>query len=326
LIGFFKCLVEDPLKIKQSKLILQSEQVVDKLCSKVRFMTIQLPGLGMENGFLRAWWFEPLVATSSFTLAIHLYWYEERRRGLSRNNRLLDTFVLEAGDHYHTLGAYWLGIWLLKCVIQKPDLPDGIPTDLESVLNLLAEVVAGICMYDALFFFVHWAMHEIPFLRNFHMRHHDVLENTLEARDVLRHSVLDGALQVLCNIIVQQANPWGSRKSRCARVLHNVIVTWMLTESHTSSPSPNIWRRFCVGVREHRLHHLGILKSDSYGRFHRHQQFFGYLDNLRAWMVEQHHRYGTRTIRASCDQESKAKNIRSQIGCILLRCRPTTCE
>jgi hypothetical protein len=29
------------------------------------------------------------------------------------------------------------------------------------------------------------------------------------------------------------------------------------------------------------------VKDESYGRYHRHQQFFGYLDNFRAFLTEQ---------------------------------------
>lgn len=88
-----------------------------------------------------------------------------------------------------------------------------------------------------------------------------------------RHSILDGSMQVVVNIAVQRHTPWGSIKSRTARACHNLIVTWMLTESHTSTDKLNIFRRFCKGVREHRQHHLGGSA--------RYQQFFGYLDDVR---------------------------------------------
>jgi len=255
-------------------------------------MVAELKDSNGEDGILRAWWMEPLVASLSFAFFVHVYWYEERKRGLSRDNRLVDTLgITSTGDLYNSLAAYWVGVYILK-IIKDPvannsnGLEDGLPEDLHGLLYLLCEVVTGIILYDALFFFVHWLMHETPWLRTFHMRHHDSLANILEARDVLRHSLVDGSLQVACNILVQQRTPWGYKKSRLARVLHNIVVTWMLTESHTSSPVPFIWRRWCVGVREHRMHHMGIVKDDSYGAYHRHQQFFAYLDNLRAWMTK----------------------------------------
>jgi hypothetical protein len=91
---------------------------------------------------------------------------------------------------------------------------------------------------------------------------------------------LDGSLQVLVNILVQRRTPWGVVKTRLARGLHNFFVIWMLVESHSASNIPCIWRSLLVGVREHRLHHLG--STDPYGKNHRFQQFFGYLDELRA--------------------------------------------
>lgn len=270
-----------------------------------------------KNDIFHSWWFEPLVASCSFAFAIHVYWYQERKLGMSRNNHLWDTIgVTSTGDLYNSLGGYWIGIWIIQyckdyfsLVATQQVRPDGLHTDLDSILFLLCEVVSGIILYDAIFFLIHWAMHEIPLLRKFHSyHHHNSKENSsLEARDVLRHSIVDGSLQVLVNICVQQYNPWWSgrpNKSRLARVLHNVVVTWMLTESHTSSPTPNIFRRWCVGVREHRHHHLhcdGSRPSSTRdGKYHynchRYQQFFGYLDNLRAWIMTNKRNTATKTV------------------------------
>ena len=93
----------------------------------------------------------------------------------------------------------------------------------------------------------------------------------LSAARVLDHSLLDGALQVGVNILVQQYSPWGGAKSRLARWAHNVIVTWLLTESHAVA-GPRIGRRWFAGVRDHHRHHR------TGGRPY--QQFFGYLDRL----------------------------------------------
>ena len=237
----------------------------------------------MENGFLRAWWFDPLTATLGFGAFIHWYWYEERKRGLSSNNDIRDTLGMWGfGPLYNSLASYWVGIFLWKCVVPPAAsiIPDGIPDSASSLLYLLLEIVTGIVLYDAVFFFLHWSMHELPFLRRWHERHHE--EQSVEARDVLRHSVMDGSLQVLVNILVQRTNPWGSTKTRLARFLHNLLVTWMLTESHTSSPHPYIWRRYFVGVREHRLHHSH--QTNQHAR-RRYQQFFGYLDNTLTFLT-----------------------------------------
>ena len=77
-------------------------------------------------------------------------------------------------------------------------------------------------------------------------------------------------MQVLANIAVQRHCVWGPAKTRLARAIHNVVVTWMLTESHSASPTPNVTRRLFSGVRDHRKHHTHNAR--------RFQPFFGYLD------------------------------------------------
>lgn len=290
-----------------------------------------LPPLDVQDGIFRAWWFDPLVATVCFGAFINVYWYQERKLGLSCNDKfaetckshrrlclLLFTVLLDTDDArllpidsthlfpfisawllflpggfglgplFNSAAAYWIGIFFWKLVVPPaaPFIPDGVPSNVSELTYLLTEVVTGIVLYDAVFFFLHWAMHEIPYLRTWHARHHDRPEGTLECRDTLRHGIMDGSLQVLINILVQRQNPWASPKSRLARAMHNIIVIWMLTESHTNSPVPYIWRRWFVGVREHRLHHYGALKQGAYGKHHRHQQFFGYLDDTRARWTE----------------------------------------
>lgn len=87
-------------------------------------------------------------------------------------------------------------------------------------------------------------------------------------------------MQVLVNIAVQRYNLWGSIKSRTARALHNLILTWMLTESHTFASNLNIFRKYFKGVREHRHHHLSRVSQ----RRLRYQQLFSYLDDARFFM------------------------------------------
>ena len=174
-------------------------------------------------------------------------------------------------------------------------IPDGIPNSLSTLSYLVTEVITGIFLYDTIFFFIHYAMHEFKIFAKLtnHREHHKAIKN-LEARHVLRHSLIDGILQVLVNIAVQRHTPWGNVKSRLARILHNVIVTAMLTESHTASSYPNLFRWWCVGIRNHRNHHLGTAEGgrrsndegevefNSYYYPHRHyQQFFGHWDYLR---------------------------------------------
>jgi sterol desaturase/sphingolipid hydroxylase (fatty acid hydroxylase superfamily) len=242
-----------------------------------------LPGIDIQNGIFRAWWFDPLVATVSFAVLINWYWYHERRLGLSTVQELRWEVLNASSQPVKATVGYWVGIYVWRIIVPPAgnnQLPDGIPFCMLDLAYLGAEVIAGIVFYDAIFFWIHWGMHRIPFFRHVHHDHHDISKGTLESRDVLRHSFLDASLQVLVNIFVQRYTPWGAVKSRVARAFHNILVIWFLTESHTAAPVPNIWRRWLVGVREHRLHHLG--GSPDY----RYQQFFGYLDDFRLFYAK----------------------------------------
>jgi cholesterol 25-hydroxylase len=241
------------------------------------FLQRGLPGLvDCDDGWLRSWWFEPLLATASFGAFVHWYWYHERRAGVSREEPFrASAAAWDNGVCWNSAVAYWTGIYLWKIFVPPaaPTIPDGIPNNLMELAHLAAELVSGIVLYDAIFFFIHWAMHDVPPLRRWHHRHHE--NRRVESRDTLRHSLLDGSLQVLVNIAVQRTTPWGAAKSRTARALHNVAVVWMLTEAHSAADEPWVWRRWFVGVREHRHHHAGGAVRT------RHQQFFGYLDDMR---------------------------------------------
>jgi sterol desaturase/sphingolipid hydroxylase (fatty acid hydroxylase superfamily) len=156
-----------------------------------------------------------------FATFVNLHWYFERRKGLSRVKNLSETFgvidIIDMGDLYNSFAGYWIGIYALKCFASPVNLLAGIPQDMAGLQYLVAEVVTGISMCTMRLFFIHWLLHHIPCLRRVHARYHDPPDNILEARDVLRHSLLDAYLQVMCNILVQQRTPWGYMKSRLAR-------------------------------------------------------------------------------------------------------------
>lgn len=238
------------------------------------------PSLVLLDNVYQAWWLDPFLATLSFAFFVNLYWYHERCLGLSSDSDFFATVRADWGPLFNSLVAYWIGVslWVLVVPPAAPFIPDGVPRDVSTAGYLFAEVTSGIVFYDFVFFFVHWSMHEIPLLRRWHCRHHDQSqgESTLESRDTLRHSLMDGALQVLVNILVQRRTPWGLVKSRLGRALHNFVVVWMLVESHTATPTLYFWRRWCKGVREHKIHHEGAR-----GRPQRYQQFFSYLDDAR---------------------------------------------
>ena len=294
------------------------------------------------------WWFEPALVTACFAFFINWYWYYERNvYQVSAASTFRSTVYWDMynGPLLQSFLSYWIGIYFWTHIVppSSRNIPDGIPQNLSDCGELILQIGMGIIYYDAIFFVLHWMMHEIPIFRRFHARHHDyqviqrsTSENGLhsnvanrlaaaetkqgqretktlmmECRQTLCHSFVDGALQVLVNILVQrqlwipmylqspQLQQQGGMivmtwvvKSRLARVIHNVIIIWMLTESHSAAPTPYIWRRYFIGCREHYIHHTMLLNSKSSTgakngiqqhrlQRMRYQQFFGYLDDLR---------------------------------------------
>jgi hypothetical protein len=267
--------------------------------------------LYIGDAIVRTWWFEPALSTLCFIVFVSWYWKHERRHGASRDVNVFATWDWTTGPIVQSAVAYWMGIYLWVCVVPPaaPFIPDGIPNNIMSTLYLVTEVASGIVLYDAIFFFIHWAMHEVPCLRRWHARHHEQQHGIanaapVECRDTLRHSFMDGSLQVLVNILVQRHAVWGVVKTRLARATHNILVIWMLTESHSAAPQPYIWRRWCRGVRQHyEHHHCSIVVATRHSglnrrstvpllvgrstrdKIMRYQQFFSYLDDVRIAML-----------------------------------------
>lgn len=215
---------------------------------------------GGGNEILSAWWFDGAVSTLGFALSISIYDKLERCDGVSPRG----------GPSVIAAVYYWVFVLAFTTVVPPPSPPT--PNLPPTLFVLVLEVVTGIVLYDALFFILHFGMHKCRALHalSSHATHHR-LDGSLRARDVLNHGAVDGLLQVMTNILVQRRTPWGSTKSRLARAVHNIVVTWCLTESHTSTERLKVARRFMRGVRLHRCHHL---KNSSH-----YQQFFSYLDD-----------------------------------------------
>mmetsp|Transcript_15308 Transcript_15308/g.17819 ORF Transcript_15308/g.17819 Transcript_15308/m.17819 type:complete len:289 (+) Transcript_15308:91-957(+) len=265
---------------------------------------------------IHSWWFDPFIASFTFFVFIMFYSHFELLEGKSCYKNWSEYLWGKGVDGTDTrrsmtmsLIVYWIGIIIWVKIVPPAagvGLKDTSVSDydknnrvdvldcskIQSLSYLCMEVSSGIFLYDTVFFLIHFGMHEFKYLSFLSHEEHHKARNNLEARHVLRHSVLDGALQVLVNIAVQRNNVWGSVKSRLARTLHNIIVTAMLTESHCACSYPNIFRRWCVGVREHRSHHLCVGEYiEGHGLFHRYQQFFSHWDNMRLWYLQRKARF-----------------------------------
>jgi len=175
--------------------------------------------------------------------------------------------------------VYLAGIALLH-VARAPRPLEAQPP---SFSRLVGEVALGIWAYDFVFYWIHLLMHRWPQLPHGHMVHHELNGESiegkarfLEAEHVVNHSLLDGALQVAVNIFVQNLPLLGEPKHKLSRLVHNVVVTYLLTEAHAGLDLPwsshRVFPELFGGALRHEVHH----------RLHKccFHQFFKYLDDL----------------------------------------------
>ena len=111
-------------------------------------------------------------------------------------------------------------------------------------------------------------MHQTPLLYQFlnHGRHHSQ-GGRLFAIDVLRHSLLDGSAQVFTNVFVLNV----LRIPPFSRALHNVVIIYLLTESHSGYELPFSLSRlfsFYGGSPHHEVHHAtGVGHYQQLGKY-----------------------------------------------------------
>jgi len=113
-----------------------------------------------------------------------------------------------------------------------------------------------------------------------HTRHHrwgateDASHNAIET---VQNHYVDAGIQVFINICVQQFSPWGY-KHPLSRIVHNLLVTYLLCEAHSGYDLPFMSHRLFPnifgGSPRHEAHHQ---RGNVY--FH---QFFMWIDNLIA--------------------------------------------
>eukprot|EP00747_Dinoflagellata_sp_TGD_P035684 gnl/TRDRNA2_/TRDRNA2_138017_c0_seq2.p1 gnl/TRDRNA2_/TRDRNA2_138017_c0~~gnl/TRDRNA2_/TRDRNA2_138017_c0_seq2.p1 ORF type:complete len:258 (-),score=18.95 gnl/TRDRNA2_/TRDRNA2_138017_c0_seq2:147-920(-) len=176
-----------------------------------------------------------------------------------------------------SLPVYILTIALLHMFCS----PKQVEAEPPSFLRLIAELALGIWAYDFVFYWIHLLMHRWPRLPHGHMVHHELSGEMpgarfLEADSVVNHSLADGALQVAVNILVQNLPLCGRPKHKLSRFLHNILVTYLLTEAHSGLDLPWSTHRIFPGVFG------GALRHEAHHHMHTccYHQFFIYLDDL----------------------------------------------
>jgi len=141
--------------------------------------------------------------------------------------------------------------------------------------RLFFETVSGIFLYDFFFFFIHLWYHVTRC--SWHMRHHT--DCMVTATTTVDHSFIDAFFQVAVNIILQQRSIFGGPKHDLSRILHNIIVTYLLTEIHSGYDgfwcTHRIWPWLFGGSKRHHEHHRTGIRYF--------QQFFCYIDDTMAY-------------------------------------------
>lgn len=176
----------------------------------------------MSSEMARWWGIEPSIAIGSF-----IVWMQLFRVGEVHENFLQRT--LNPPFHFLFSGIcsivfYWIGIVLWVMVVPPPvGITSGCISDAHSALTFLIECASGLIAYDFLFYWFHLCMHASPrvFRLMDHGRHHEFDGSSDKRAEssfrTTHHSILDGGMQVICNILVQRYTPWGPAKSRLAR-------------------------------------------------------------------------------------------------------------
>lgn len=170
-----------------------------------------------------SWWgVEPTIAIVSFAIWMQLFRSFEVHDTLKQRMLNPPYHFLRSG--ISSILVYWIGVAIWVASVPPPvGIRTGCVSDFGSVLRLIAECTSGLVAYDFLFYWIHLAMHMSYHVGHLlgHGRHHE-FDGTLNSRlessfRTTHHSIMDGGLQVLCNILVQRYTLWGPAKTRLAR-------------------------------------------------------------------------------------------------------------
>ena len=257
--------------------------------------------------------FEAEVAVFGFFMwiilfsSMHLFLGEERTKASRFDGELPHKpFEWALPENYHLwfnpTAAYLGSIWLYLQVHVKPPLPEIAP----SFGVLAVETLFGIWLYDLCFMPIHYLMHnwKLGSVRRVHGYHHRS-GKTLNALETVQHSYIDGFLQVFVNIMVQKISPFGGAKHVMSRLLHNLSVTYMLSEAHSGYRdlpwlSHNIFPEILGGAPRHEAHHHN-------GRVY-YQQYFKYIDDFFGFTEDKGNKNEHETIRRGLELRRQQLN------------------
>lgn len=135
-----------------------------------------------------------------------------------------------------------------------PGAPDLQTTVMQVFLSLVA--------YDCFFYAGHRLFHWKNISQ--HQKHHDN-RGSIRAIDAVRHSFWDGTFDVFCSVFALKLV--GSHP--LCRAIHNVVATFLITESHCGYDFPwslgRITNGFFMSSRDHLRHH--VTGNANFGKF-----------------------------------------------------------
>jgi sterol desaturase/sphingolipid hydroxylase (fatty acid hydroxylase superfamily) len=217
---------------------------------------------------------EAYVAGLSFAFWIILFRSFDRMIFMKKykfSSQVADFSSLDLSS-WNPLLIYLVSIHIYHLFITKPPAQSESPT----VDRIIFEVATGIILYDFIFFWIHFAMHYFTSFSRYHQHSVHHRHTVLCASVVQQHSAVDGTLQVVVNIIVQNTSIFYPRKHLLSRLLHNILITYMLTEIHAGYDGfwsmHKLFPGLVGGAACHEIHH----RTGS----HNFQQFFSYLDRM----------------------------------------------
>lgn len=205
--------------------------------------------------------FEPVLASVFFTVFIFVWWFIDSLPHCAAHSYRLSTGVCPKAAWRRApgeAGVLQAALYLLPWLVLDSLWPRRVAMlesfDVPTVGGVLSDVCCSLFVFDTLFYAAHRALHAVPQLRAHHARHH-ALGGALCAADSVRHSVLDGATDVLCSVAALNF----VKSHPLSRALHNALAIWWIVEAHAAYDLPFMAHQLCprvfAGPVMHKEHH-----------------------------------------------------------------------
>ena len=189
----------------------------------------------LRCSFFHHYSFEPLWASTCFTVSIFFFWVIDKHVPILHRYRTQSSDSLLAWkdrvrDGLTNEVPWYLGFWIPFGGIMKAR---RIPVTSPTLKLVTYEVLMGLIIYDFLFFVGHNILHKSPILYSkIHSKHHKM--STVRAGDAVRHTFFDGMWDVICAVValnLLQAHAF-------SRLTFNAVAIYLIVEAHSGMNFP----------------------------------------------------------------------------------------